>query len=143
MSDSAIDREPEAVLTPEEQQSVAARWGASAKVWDIGGRRWVIRKASRAQWQAYKCDALSADPTTKADALVQLARAVIAPFDLGGTVEKEREAFDALGDEYPALLDLFGVLAEQLAGGPLVARELKLPASTPPGSKTPTSPPTA
>ena len=126
-----MSTENEATLTAEEQQSVAARWGASARVWDIGGRRWVIRKASRPQWQAYKCDALSPDPTTKADASVQLARSVIAPFDPAGSVEKEREAFDALGEEYPALLDLFGALADQLAAGPLAVREVKPPPSTP------------
>ena len=123
--------QPEAVLTAEEAASVASRYGASAKVWDIGGRRWVIRKASRPQWQAYKCDALSPDPTTKADAQVALARSVIAPLDPAGSVEKEREAFDAMGDEYPALLDLFGALADQLAAGPLAVREVKPPPSTP------------
>ena len=133
----------EARLTAEEAAAVASRYGASAKVWDIGGRRWVIRKPSRPQWQAYKCDQQSADPTTKADAQVALARACIAPFDPSGSVDAERAAFDAMGEEYPALLDLFGALADQLAAGPLVVREVKPPPSTPPVSKTPTSPPTA
>ena len=126
-----MSTENEATLTAEEQQSVAARWGASARVWDIGGRRWVIRKASRPQWQAYKCDALSPDPTTKADANVTLARSLLVPFDPAGTVEKEREAFDAMGDEHPALLDLLGAVAEGLAVGPLAVREVKPPPSTP------------
>ena len=78
--------QPEAVLTAEEAASVASRYGASAKVWDIGGRRWVIRKPTRAQWQAYKCDQQSVDPTTKADAQVALARSVIAPLDPAGSV---------------------------------------------------------
>lgn len=133
----------EATLTADEAQSIASRYGASAKAWDVGGRRWVLKKASRAQWQAYKCDQQSPDPTTKADANVALARAVIVPFDPAGTVDKEREAFDALGEEYPALLDLLGAVAEGLAVGPLAVREVKPPPSTPSVSKTPTSPPTA
>lgn len=132
----------EARLTPDEHSAILSRFGASVKVWDIGGRRWVLRKPSRAQWQAYKCDALSADPTTKADATVQLARGLLAPFDPTGSVESERASFDALGEEYPALLDLFGALAEQMGAGPLAVREVKPPPSTPPVSKTPTSPPT-
>ena len=131
MSDSVIDREPEAVLTADEAASLAARYGASAKAWDVGGRRWALKKPSRAQWQAYKCDQQSADPTTKADANVALARAVVVPFDPAGTVEKEREAFDAMGDEHPALLDLLGAVAEGLAVGPLAVREVKPPPSTP------------
>ena len=137
-----MSSEHEATLTPEEAQSVAARYGSAAKVWEVGGRRWVLRKPSRPQWQAYKCDQQSADPATRADAQVALARSVIAPFDPAGTVEREREAFDAMGEEYPALLDLLGVLADQLAAGPLAVREIKPPPSTPRVSETPTSPPT-
>lgn len=123
--------EKEAVLTAEEQTSVATRYGASAKVWEINGRRWVMKKPSRPQWQAFKCDGISPDPTTKADAGVTLARGLLVPFDPAGSVEAERAAFDAMGEEYPALLDLFGALAEQLAVGPLAVREVKPPPSTP------------
>lgn len=123
--------ENEATLTADEAASLASRYGASAKAWDIGGRRWVLKKPTRAQWQAYKCDQQSADPTTKADANVALARAVVVPFAPDGTVEKEREAFDAMGDEHPALLDLLGAVAEGLAVGPLAVREVKPPPSTP------------
>jgi hypothetical protein len=126
------EEQSEAILTAEEVQSVASRYGASAKVWEINGRRWVVPKPTRPQWQAYKCDLNSADPTTKADASVALARSVIRPFATDGTVEKEREAFDTLGEEYPALLDLLGALADQAGAGPLVVRELKLRPSTPP-----------
>lgn len=123
--------QPEAVLTAEEAASVASRYGASAKVWDVGGRRWVLKKPGRAQWQAFKCDAQSVDPTTKADANVTLARSLLVPFAPDGSVEKEREAFDAMGEEYPALLDLLGAVAEGLAVGPLAVRELKPLPSTP------------
>jgi hypothetical protein len=123
--------QPEAVLTAEEAASVASRYGASAKVWDVGGRRWVLKKPGRAQWQAFKCDAQSPDPTTKADANVTLARSLLVPFAPDGSVEKEREAFDAMGEEYPALLDLLGAVAEGLAVGPLAVRELKPLPSTP------------
>ena len=126
------DDQNEATLTADEAQSIASRYRASAKVWEIGGRRWVIPKPSRPQWQAYKCDLNSTDPTTKADAAVALARSVIRPFAADGTIEKEREAFDAMGEEYPALLDLLGALADQAGAGPLVVRELKPRPSTPP-----------
>ena len=125
------ENENEATLTADEAASVASRYGASAKVWDVGGRRWVLKKPGRPQWQAYKCDAQSPDPTTKADANVTLARSLLVPFDPAGTVEKEREAFDAMGDEHPALLDLLGAVAEGLAVGPLAVREVKPPPSTP------------
>ena len=125
------ENESEATLTADEAASVASRYGASAKVWDVGGRRWVLKKPGRPQWQAYKCDAQSPDPTTKADANVTLARSLLVPFDPAGTVEKEREAFDAMGDEHPALLDLLGAVAEGLAVGPLAVREVKPPPSTP------------
>ena len=127
-----MSEQTEATLTPEEAQSVASRFGAGAKVWEIGGRRWVLRKPTRPQWQAYKCDTLSADPTTKADAGVTLARALLGPFDPSGTVDAERAAFDAMGEEYPGHLDLLGALAEGAAYGPLVPRELKPRPSTPP-----------
>lgn len=123
--------ENEATLTADEALSIASRYGAAAKVWDVGGRRWVLKKPGRAQWQAFKCDAQSPDPTTKADANVALARSLLVPFAPDGSVEKEREAFDAMGDEHPALLDLLGAVAEGLAVGPLAVRELKPPPSTP------------
>lgn len=127
---SDIDQ-PEAVLTADEAQSIAARYGATAKVWELGGRRWVLKKPSRALWQAYKCDAQSMDPTTKADAGVTLARACVVPFDAAGSIDAERIAFDAMGEDAPALLDLLAALAEQLAAGPLAVREVKPPPSTP------------
>jgi len=121
----------EATLTDAEHQSLAARYGASVRVWELNGRRFALRKPKRGEWQAHKCDAGSADPTTKADAQVQLARTVLVPIDPSGSVDVERAAFDALGEEYPALLDLLGALAEGLAAGPLAVREVKPPPSTP------------
>lgn len=137
-----MSEEKEATLTVDEHASLTSRFGAGWKAWEINGRRWAIKKPSRPLWQAYKCDQQSADPTTKADAQVALARSCLVPIDPSGTVEREREAFDAMGEEYPALLDLLGVLADQLAAGPLAVREIKPPPSTPRVSETPTSPPT-
>jgi len=132
----------DATLTVAEHQSLTARYGANVKVWDLNGRRFAVRAPKRAEWQAYKCDQQSGDPTTKADAQVLLARAVLVPVDPDGSVDAERKAFDALGDEYPALLDLLGALADSLGAGPLGVREVKPPSSTPRVSETPTSPPT-
>lgn len=132
----------EAILTDAEHQSLTARYGASVRVWELNNRRFALRKPRRAEWQAYKCDAASTDPTTKADAQVQLARTVLVPVDPSGSVDAERIAFDVLGEEYPALLDLLGALAENLAAGPFAVREVKQPPSTPRVSETPTSPPT-
>ena len=53
------------------------------------------------------------------------------PIDPAGGIEGERAAFDAMGEESPALLDLLAALADQLAVGPLAVRELKPPPSTP------------
>lgn len=126
-----MDGEKEATLTEAEHQSLTGRFGASWKAWELGGRRYALRKPSRAQWQAYKCDQLSPDPTTKADAGVTLARGCLVPIDPAGSVEAERAAFDAMGEESPALLDLLAALTENLAAGPLAVREVKPPPSTP------------
>jgi hypothetical protein len=126
-----MDGEQEASLTEAELASLTGRYGASWKAWELGGRRYAVRKPTRAQWQSYKCDQLSPDLTTKADAGVTLARGCLVPIDPSGSVEDERKAFDAMGEESPALLDLLAVLTENLAAGPLAAREVKPPPSTP------------
>ena len=126
-----MDSEKEATLTEAEHASLTGRFGAGWKAWELGGRRYALKKPSRALWQAYKCDQLSSDPTTKADAGVTLARACLVPIDPTGSVEAERAAFDALGEESPALLDLLAALTENLAAGPLAVREVKPPPSTP------------
>lgn len=132
----------EARLSTEEAASLTSRFGAGWKVWELNGRRWCLRKPRRPEWQAFKCDSGSPDPTTRADASVALARAILVPIDPGGTVEAERTAFDAMGEEYPALLDILGAAAEAAGAGPLVLREVKPPASSQPPAATPTSPPT-
>lgn len=126
-----MDGEQEATLTPDEHASLTGRFGAGWLAFERNGHRWVLKKPTRAQWQAYKCDQLSPDPTTKADAKVTLARMVVVPFDPNGSVEAERAAFDALAEECPALVDEFGEAAWGLGYGPLAVRELRPPASTP------------
>lgn len=133
----------EVELSLEECASLVSRHGKDVTAYDAGGRRWAFKKPTRAQWQAYKCDQQSPSPTTKADAGVALARACVVPFDPAGTVAAEREAFDALGEDYPALLDLFASLVEASAIGPLPIRGVRLlPASTK-GGATSTPPPKA
>ena len=123
--------EKEAVLTEAEHASLVSRFGPSWHVFERDGHRWVLKKPSRPQWQAYKCDANSADPTTKADAKVALARMTLVPFDPSGSVEAERAAFDAMAEDCPAMADEFGEVAWALGFGPLAVREVKPPPSSP------------
>lgn len=123
--------------------------GDRVAVLELGGRVWCVavpRSGFRALWQRYKAQQQSPDPTTKADAGVQLARAMLVPADAPATPEAVkvlREAFDAMGDESPALLDILGEAAEALALGPLPIRAASPGSSSSPGGATPTSPPTA
>jgi hypothetical protein len=133
----------EVELSPEEHASLVSRHGKDVTVYDAGGRRWAFKKPTRAQWQAYKCDQQSPNPTTKADAGVALARSCVVPFDPAGSVAAEREAFDALGEDYPALLDLFASLVEASAIGPLPIRGVKPPPASSKGAATSTPPPKA
>ena len=54
----------------------------------------------------------------------------------------EAEAFDAMGEDYPALLDVLGETAEALALGPLPIRAASPGASSSADGATPTLPPT-
>ena len=102
--------------------------GDRVAVVELGGRVWCLavpRSGFRALWQRYKAAQASSDPTTKADAGVQLARALLVPVDAPPSpdqVKALRADFDAMGDEYPALLDLLGETAEAMALGPLPIR---------------------
>jgi hypothetical protein len=122
--------------------------GDRVAVLELGGRVWCLavpRQGFRALWQRYKAAQSSPDPTTKADAAVQLARALLVPAGRAATsdsVKGEREAFDALGEDYPALLDLLGEAAEALALGPLPIRAASPPTSGAQPGATPTSPQT-
>ncbi len=123
--------------------------GDRVAVYELGGRVWCLavpRAGFRMLWQRYKAMQNSADPTTKADAEVQLARSMLVPYDAQATTESRKAevaAFDAMGDEYPALLDVLGSGAEALALGPLPIRAASPPSSSAPDGATPTSPPTA
>lgn len=144
MSSSQPDDEvQDAILTPEEHASLVSRYGKDVAAYDANGRRWAFKKPTRAHWRAYKCDQNSNDPTTRADASVSLARACLVPFDPSHTLDAERAAFDALGDEYPAILDLFGAVVEASAIGPLPLRGVKPPSSSLAAVVTSTPPPKA
>lgn len=120
------------------------RYGERVAVAELGGRVWVLAvpaQGFRKLWQVYKASLESADPTTKADAQVQLARSLLVPLE-GEDVKGERAAFDELGDRYPALLDVLAAGAEGLALGPLPMRVAAPPPSSAPDDATPTSPPT-
>ncbi len=137
------DEFEEIELTPEEHASLVSRYGKDVTTCEVDGRRWAFKKPSRAQWRAYKCDRQSVEPNTKADAGVALARACVVPFDPNGTVTAEREAFDAIGEEYPGALDLFASLVEASAVGPLNYRGVKPPKPSKPDVATSTPPPKA
>lgn len=122
--------------------------GENIAVAELGGRVWCLARPAegfRKLWQVYKASKESPDPTTKADADVQLARAMLVPVDAPATKagrDAERAAFDAMGDEYPALLDALAGAAEGIALGPLPLRAAAPGSSSSPDGATPTSPPT-
>ena len=122
--------------------------GENIAVAELGGRVWCLLRPAegfRVLWQRYKASKASPDPTTAADADVQLARAMLVPVDSPATKEKrdaERKLFDELGDVSPALLDALAGAAEGLALGPLPLRAAKPGSSSSPDGATPTSPPT-
>lgn len=117
------------------------RYGDRVAVLECGGRVWCLaapRATFRALWQRFKVQKASPDPTTAADAGVQLARAMLAPIVEGEAEKDIRAAFDAMGEESPALLDLLGETAEGLALGPLPIRAAPPPSSSSAGDATPT-----
>ncbi len=110
--------------------------GDRIAVLELGGRVWCLavpRSGFRSLWQRFKAQQNSPDPTTKADAAVQLARSLLVPVDAPASEEAKkslRADFDALGEEYPALLDVLGETAEALALGPLPLRAASPPSSS-------------
>ena len=139
----AVDVEQERLVRVRE--SVVARYGDRVAVLELGGHTWALavpKGTMRKLWQVYKIESQSPDPTTKADAGVRLARALLVPPDAQGKVADEREAFDSLGEDSPALLDILADAAEALAHGPLPIRVAPPPSSSTPRDATPTSPQT-
>ena len=95
------------------------------RAYEMGGRLWFLRRPSRVEWLKYKTDSAHQDAVTRVRAGELLARACLVPARAGGTVAQEREAFDALGEEFPAVPDLLGMMAVTLAAGPHGAAEKK------------------
>ena len=118
---------PEAILTDAESARLDALKSAhgDARCYDLGGRRFVIRKPKRAEFLKHKADAKHPDVNVQTCAAEKLARTCLVPFDPAGKVEDERAAFDALGEEFPALPDILGLAAVDMAYGPFEVRELK------------------
>ena len=117
----------DAVLTVGEAERLDALKAAHGDVrcYDLGGRRWVIRKPRRAEYQKHKADSKHPDVNVQGRAAENLARLCLIPFEAGGKVEDERSAFDQLGEDYPALPDVLGLAAVDMAYGPFEVRELK------------------
>ena len=122
--------------------------GEKIAVLELNGRVWCLavpRSGFRVLWQRFKSQQQSPDPTTKADANVQFARAMLVPVGAPASPDSrkaEAEAFDAMGEEFPALLDVLGETAEALALGPLPIRAASPGASSSAAGATPTSPQT-
>jgi hypothetical protein len=95
------------------------------RAYEMGERLWFLRRPTRVEWLKYKTDSAHQDAVTRVRAAELLARAVLVPTAHGRTVAQEREAFDALGEEYPALPDFLGGLAATLAAGPYGVAEKK------------------
>ncbi len=142
--DMTVDGEdfPDAEVPAAEWAALVARCGERIRVVEAAGRRWVLRAPKRPEWIEAKAAKASPDVTTSVQATVVLARRCLMPFDAAGTVQAEREAFDAMCDEYPALGDLFGMAVEALAMGPLPVRGVQGARPSPPPAATPTPPPT-
>lgn len=117
----------EAELTAAEAERIEALRSAHGDVrcYDLGGRRWVIRKPKRSEYQKHKADTKHPDVNVQGRAAENLARMCLVPFEAGGKVEDERAAFDQLGEDYPALPDVLGLAAVDMAYGPFEVRELK------------------
>lgn len=117
----------DAILTVAEAERLEALRSAHGDVrcYDLGGRRWVIRKPKRAEYQKHKADTKHPDVNVQGRAAENLARMCLVPFEVGGKVEDERAAFDQLGEDYPALPDVLGLAAVDMAYGPFEVRELK------------------
>lgn len=117
----------DAVLTVAEAERIEALRSAHGDVrcYDLGGRRWVIRKPKRAEYQKHKADTKHPDVNVQGRAAENLARMCLVPFEAGGKAEDERAAFDQLGEDYPALPDVLGLAAVDMAYGPFEVRELK------------------
>lgn len=136
------DEMPDAEVPADVWVALVARAGRNIRVLDACDRRWVLRAPKRPEWIEAKAAKASPDPTTSVMATVMLARRCLVPFDPAGDVKAEREAFDAMCDEYPALGDLFGLAVEALAMGPLPLRGVSAAPSSPLPAATPTTPPT-
>lgn len=126
------------ILTPIEAARLDALKAAhgDARAYHVGGRRWFLRKPRRVEWLKFKTDTNHTDPVTRVRAGEMLARACLAPLDAAGSVDAERTAFDAMGEDCPALPDMLGMLAVQLAAGPHQVTEGKPPSSSAPPSAT-------
>lgn len=142
MEPDDIDTMPDAEVPAAVWAALVARVGKNIRVIDAVDRRWVLRCPKRPEWIEAKAAKASPDPTTSVMATVMLARRCLVPFDPTGDVKAEREAFDAMCDEYPAMGDLFGMAVEALALGPLPLRGVSAAPSSLPHAATPTPPPT-
>lgn len=140
VEDGADDLDAE--VPAEEWAALVARCGKRIRVVEAAGRRWVLRAPKRPEWIEAKAAKASPDVTTAVQASPMLARRCLLPYDPAGSVQAEREAFDAMCDEYPAMGDLFGIAVEALAMGPLPVRGVRGQTPLSPRAATPTTPPT-
>lgn len=142
MEPDDIDETPDAEVSAEEWAALVARHGDKIRVLEMGGRRWVLRAPKRAEWIETKAAKASPDVTTAVMATTMLARRCLVPYAPDGDVKGEREAFDAMCDEYPASGDLLAMAVEAMALGPLPVRGVTARAPSPPPAATPTKPQT-
>ena len=110
-------------ITPAQHAEVVARAKGPVRIFQVGGRVFVVRKPTRADWLKYKTDGLSTNETTRARRDELLCRSCLVPFDPAGTEPSERTAFDALGDDAPAMQDVLSSACVDLAYGEAAVKE--------------------
>ena len=128
-------------MTIAESSLTDADWAALdaagvATVQHADGRDWAFRKPSKAIYSAYKGDSASQDKAKAADALGDLARACLVPLP-GETLDDVRRAWDQLGEDYPAAVDVIGMEVLGLAVGPheVIRRERPGSSEKPSGTR--------
>jgi len=142
VDDAGLADGPDVEVSAGAWADLVKRHGEKIRVFEMAGRRWVLRCPKRAEWLECKVAKASPDINTAVMATTMLARRCLAPYDPAGTVAAEREAFDKLCDEYPAVGDILGAAVEALALGPLDVRGVRVAPSSPLPVATPTAPQT-
>ena len=113
MTDDADD--DDAPELPEAQVAeIKIRCGGKFYAASHGGHLFVFRKPKGPEYLKFKVEQASPVAVTAAEAGVTLARTCIVPADPKGSIKDEREAFDRILEDAPAVA--FEILAPAVVG---------------------------